>query len=169
MNPKKILIYLVQLLVNGGLIYAAWWLYKNMALPYSYYTALPQYFNEIFLTTALLILLPLLSLKKLAPVNLFSFGLSAILAVGSYAGVIYLNQTLSPGKYQRRFPVERVEKKYDYLEMEVYIYEKSSRVNFICPYSDCQRTDTVKVTILKGALGFPVVSSKIDESKKPGC
>jgi len=169
MNPKKILFTLVLIITNAALIATAYWIYVNIAIKFSRYTALPQYFTEIFIVAAVLILLPLLSMKMLGIVNWFSFGLSAVLAVGSFYLFIFLNQTLSSEKYQRRYPVEHFESISDTYELEVYIYEKSARVNFICPKEDCQRTDTVKVTIQKGAFGFPIISDKIDESKKPGC
>jgi hypothetical protein len=108
-------------------------------------------------------------MKMFGIFNKFSFGLSTVLAVGFFYLFIFLNQTLSPSKYQRRYPVEHYENISDNIELEVYIYEKSARVNFICPKDDCQRTDTVKITIQKGAFGLPIISEKIDESKKPGC
>lgn len=169
MNPKKLLLTLLQIVVNCALIAAAYWLYLNIALKFSYYTVLPQHFNEIFLVLSLLVLLPLLSLKRFGVLNFFNFGLSSLAAVGLFYLFIFLNQELASEKYQRRYPVEKVETMSDYYELEVYIYEKSGRVNFICPKTDCQRTDTVKVTIQKGIFGYPIVSDKIDESKKVGC
>jgi hypothetical protein len=169
MNPKKLLFIFLQILLNSALIVAAYWIYVNIALKFSYYTVLPQHFAEIFLVLALLVLLPLLSLKRFGVLKWFNFGLSALIAVGLFYLFIFLNQKLAPEKYQRRFPVEHVETMSDVLELEVYIYEKSGRVSFICPKSDCQRTDTVLVTIHRGVFGFPIVSDKIDESKKEGC
>ncbi len=169
MNPKKILLTILQVIVNAALIGAAYWIFKNIALPFAYYTTLSTYFAEIFVIIGLLIFLPLLSMKILGVLNWFNFGLSSLLAVGVFYLFIFLNQSLSTQSYQRRFPVEHSEKVSNYYELEVYIYEKSSRVFFTCPADDCQRTDTVKVTIHKGAFGFPIISDKIDESKKPGC
>ena len=169
MNAKKVLLAVLQIIVNVALIALSGWVYKYIALPFSYYTALPQYFTEIFLIVSLLVFLPLLSMKMFGILNWFSFGLSTLLAVGIFYLFIFLNQSLSTQSYQRRYPVEHSEKVSNYYELEVYIYEKSSRVFFTCPANDCQRTDTVKVTIHKGAFGIPIVSNKIDESKKPGC
>ncbi len=169
MNPKKILLTIVQIIVNAALIAAAAWIFKNIALPFSYYTAVPPYFAEIFVVASLIVFIPLLSMKILGVLNWFNFGLSSLLAVGVFYLFIFLNQTLSSEKYQRRYPVEHFESISDTYELEVYIYEKSARVGFICPKEDCQRTDTVKVTIQKGAFGFPIISDKIDESKKHGC
>lgn len=166
---KKFAFYSLQVIGNILLIGIAVGLFIYFLIPYSRHTILPVNFIEILTTILLLVFLPLFSLKRFGYIRYANFGISSLLVVGVLFLIFFVNYEFNVSKYKRQYPVEEVIPLGQKSKLGVYIYEKSGRAHFECDNNDCTRMDSVRVTIFKGVLGFPVISKEMETLKKTGC
>jgi hypothetical protein len=166
---KKFGFYTLQVLVNILLIGLAVGLFLYFLIPYTKDTIIPINFIEILTTLLLLVFLPLFSLKRFGLLRYINFGISSLLVVGVLFLIFFINYEFNVSKYKRQYPVEEVIPLGQKSKLGVYIYEKSGRAHFECENNDCTRMDSVKVTILTGILGFPVISKELETMKKVSC
>jgi energy-coupling factor transporter transmembrane protein EcfT len=166
---KKFAFYALQVLVNILLIGLAVGLFLYFLIPYAKHTIIPVNFIEILTILLLLIFLPLFSLKRFGLIRYVNFGISSLLVVGVLFLIFFINYEFNVSKYKRQYPVEEVIPLGQKSKLGVYIYEKSGRAHFECENNDCTRMDSVKVTILTGVLGFPVISKELETMKKVSC
>ncbi|MDZ4668212.1 MAG: hypothetical protein SGJ00_10025 [bacterium] len=165
----KVLLFLGKMILNLAGIIIGWYLYIMYVRPLAQGAILPEYFQEIIAVILLMIGLPLLSLKRIRPINNFSVGVMGLIIPLILLGIFGLNQSSSARSYKRLYPIERKAIDQGDLVLSVYIYEKSNWIQLRVPKDNCYKLDSVEIKMIDGLLGLKVMTKEIEFSKKPGC
>lgn len=166
---KTILLYILKVLGNLAMLAIAFFVYKKYVNPITAHTVAPDHFQEILGVLILMIVWPLLSIKRMGMIRNVSLGIAGLLIPLVIFLVYFLNNTGSVHSYQRSFPIETKERKDNDMVIGAYVYEKSGRVHYKIPYNDCTRLDSVRIVIKDGLLGMKIITDEINLLKKANC
>ncbi len=168
-SVTKILLFLGKAILNLAGVALGFYLYKILVKPLSVGPVMPDYFQEIIAVVLLMIGLPLLSVKKVKPLNHFSLGIMGVLIPLVLFGVFSINQHSSAKTYTRLYPIERMAVEQEDYVLSAYVYEKSNWIQLKVPKDECLKLDSVQIKIIDGLLGMKVITNEIEFSRKPEC